>query len=331
MIAVTRQPRPAAPAAGSGPRRVAGRRPGAGPRVRPRAPRAVRDELGHRDRRPLHAGRHWPASTRSATSAGRASTRSPAASSRRCTAAASGRCASTPASPRPPRRTSASATSSSRARPACRWPSTCRPRWATTPTRRRRAGEVGRVGVPISSLADMETLFADIPLGDGQHVDDDQRDGGDPARPLRGGRRAPGRRPGARSAARSRTTSSRSTSRAAPRSTRPGPSMRLVTDIFEFGVARAAPLEHDQHQRLPHARGRGDGRPGARLHARRRDRLLRRRGQPRPRHRRLRRPAVLLLRRLERAVRGGRQVPGGPPDVGADRARSASGRRTSAR
>src|SRR6202171_1400255 len=27
------------------------------------------------------------------------------------------------------------------------------------------AGEVGRVGVPISSLADMETLFADIPLG----------------------------------------------------------------------------------------------------------------------------------------------------------------------
>ena len=27
-------------------------------------------------------------------------------------------------------------------------------------------GEVGRVGVPVSSLADMETLFAEIPLGD---------------------------------------------------------------------------------------------------------------------------------------------------------------------
>src|SRR5204863_3191276 len=27
-------------------------------------------------------------------------------------------------------------------------------------------GEVGRVGVPISSLADMETLFANIPLGE---------------------------------------------------------------------------------------------------------------------------------------------------------------------
>src|SRR5204862_2659126 len=27
-------------------------------------------------------------------------------------------------------------------------------------------GEVGRVGVPISSLADMETLFRDIPLGE---------------------------------------------------------------------------------------------------------------------------------------------------------------------
>ena len=51
--------------------------------------------------------------------------------------AGSGRCASTRASPRPRRRTAASATSSSRARPGCRSRSTCRPRWATTPTRRR--------------------------------------------------------------------------------------------------------------------------------------------------------------------------------------------------
>ncbi len=46
----------------------------------------------------------------------------------------SGRCASTPASAPPRRPTSASTTCSSRARPACRAPSTCPPRWATTPT-----------------------------------------------------------------------------------------------------------------------------------------------------------------------------------------------------
>ena len=38
--------------------------------------------------------------------------------------------------------------------------------------------------------------------------------------------------------------------------------------------------------------------------------------------RRLRAPALVLLRRLVRAVRGGRQVPGGPPDVGPDHAGS---------
>ena len=94
-----------------------------------------------------------PASIPSATSACRASSRSPAASSRRCTAAGSGRCASTPASRPPRRRTTGSATSSSRARPACRSRSTCRPRWATTRTRPQAAGEVGRVGVPISSAS----------------------------------------------------------------------------------------------------------------------------------------------------------------------------------
>ena len=53
-------------------------------------------------------------------------------------------------------------------------------------------GEVGRVGVPISSLADMEVLFAGHPAGRGQHVDDHQRHGADPAGPVRGGGRAQG-------------------------------------------------------------------------------------------------------------------------------------------
>ena len=36
-------------------------------------------------------------------------------------------------------------------------------------------GEVGKVGVAIDSVADMRTLFDGIPLGQGVHVDDDQR------------------------------------------------------------------------------------------------------------------------------------------------------------
>ncbi len=51
-----------------------------------------------------------------------------------------------------------------RGRPACRSPSTCRPRPATTPTTSWRRGEVGKVGVSIAHLGDMRTLFQDIPL-----------------------------------------------------------------------------------------------------------------------------------------------------------------------
>ena len=61
----------------------------------------------------------------------------------------------------------------------------------------------------------------------------------------------------------------------------PRASMRLVTDVFEFAATRAPQVEHDQHLGLPHARGRGHGGPGARVHARRRHRL--RRGGRRPR------------------------------------------------
>ncbi len=88
---------------------------------------------------------------------------------------------------------------------------------------------------------------------------------------------------------------------------------------------RAAALEHDQHLRLPHARGRRDGRPGARVHAGRRDRLRRGGHRPRSRGGRLRAPAVVLLRGLVGAVRGGGQVPGRSSDVGADHARSVRG------
>ena len=52
--------------------------------------------------------------------------------------------------------------------------------------------------------------------------------------------------------------------------------MRLVTDVFAYCTSRAAGLELHQRQRLPHARGRRDGRPGAGVHAGERHRVLRR-------------------------------------------------------
>ena len=43
-------------------------------------------------------------------------------------------------------------------------PSTCPPRWATTPTTPGRKGRSGKVGVAIDSLEDMERLLAGLPL-----------------------------------------------------------------------------------------------------------------------------------------------------------------------
>ena len=105
-------------------------------------------------------------------------------------------------------------------------------------------GEVGKVGVPISHIGDMEALFADIPLREMntsmtinatamwllalyQVAAERQA-----ARP-RGRTRPSGCTP---SPARPRTTSSRSTSPAGPTSSRPDPSLRLITDMVTYTV-----------------------------------------------------------------------------------------------
>ena len=77
----------------------------------------------------------------------------------------SGRCASSPASAPRPERTSASGTSSSTARPGSRPPSTCLVGGGYDSDHPRSLGEVGREGVAVDSLDDMETLFSGIPLG----------------------------------------------------------------------------------------------------------------------------------------------------------------------
>ena len=45
-------------------------------------------------------------------------------------------------------------------------------------------GEVGKVGVPISSIGDMEVLFDQLPAGADEHLDDHQRHGALAARSL---------------------------------------------------------------------------------------------------------------------------------------------------
>ena len=90
--------------------------------------------------------------------------RTPAASTPRCTAAGSGPCASSPASARRRTPTSATSSCSSAARPASRSRSTFPTLMGYDSDHPRSEGEVGKCGVAISSLADMETLFDGIPL-----------------------------------------------------------------------------------------------------------------------------------------------------------------------
>ena len=92
--------------------------------------------------------------------------RSRGASTRRCTAAACGRCGSSPASARPRRRTSASATCSDHGQTGLSTAFDMPTLMGYDSDHDRSLGEVGREGVAIDSLDDMETLFRGIPLGE---------------------------------------------------------------------------------------------------------------------------------------------------------------------
>ena len=95
------------------------------------------------------------------------------------------------------------------------------------------SGEVGRVGVPIASLADMETLLDGLPLADISTSMTINSHGRHPAGLLRGGRRAPRHPAGALAG----TVQNDILKEYVARGTYiypPEASMRLVTDIFEF-------------------------------------------------------------------------------------------------
>ena len=158
----------------------------------------------------------------------------------------------------------------------------------------------------------------------GLHLDDDQRHRRDPADAVRDGG-APARRRPASAARDDPERHPQGVHRAGdlhlPARALDAPGDRYLRLL----PRRAAGLEHDQHQRLPHARGGGDGDPGGRLHRRQRDRLCRCGAGRRDGVRRLRAAPLLLLRRPRRPARGGREVPRRPPDVGDRRPRPIRG------
>ena len=250
-----------------------------------------------------------------------ARSRTPAASIPTAIAAGRGRCASTPASARPRRRTAASATSSSSGQTGPVVAFDLPTQMGYDSDDPMAVGEVGR-----DRRADrLDRRHGAAPRRDrprrGLDLDDDQRHRRDPAGAVRDGGATARRRPA--SAARDDPERHpqgvhRARDLHLPARAVDAPGDRYVRLLPH----RAAGVEHDQHQRLPHARGRGDGDPGGRLHGRQRDRLCRCGAGRRDGLRRLRAAPVLLLRRPRRPARGGREVPRRPPDVGDRRART---------
>jgi hypothetical protein len=172
-------------------------------------------------------------------------------------------------------------------------------------------------GVAVDTLRDMDVLFADIPLDKVTTVDDHQRPrdrtcsaSTSPSRTFGASR---GRR---RSAARPERLPQRV--HGAARVGRPpstGDAHRHRHDrVLRREAAEMAP---GLDQRLSHSGGRRDRRARARLHARRWDRLRRRAASIVGSTSTLRPAPLFLLRRAHRLLRGDRQVPRRPKDLGA--------------
>ena len=191
----------------------------------------------------------------------------------------------------------------------------------------RSLGEVGREGVAVDTLDDMETLFDGHPAGRGVHFDDDQRAGGGDAGLLRRRRRAPGRAGPSSWRARSRRTSSRSTSPRRSGASRSSRRCALVTDMVEFCSERM-PRWHPISISGYHIREAGST-------AQQELAFTLKDGFTYVEHAIERGLDVddfaprlsLLLQRAHRLLRGDRQVPRRAPDLGARDARHLRGAR----
>ena len=158
-----------------------------------RARRPVHDDLRPSDRAPLHAPTTSPASTTRATSTIPARSPTRAASIRPAIAASSGRCGSSPGSARRRRPTSATRRCSQAGGTGLSVAFDLPTLMGRDPDHELSLGEVGKCGVSIVSLADMERLFDGIRARRHHDVDDDQLAGADDLRDVPGRRREAGR------------------------------------------------------------------------------------------------------------------------------------------
>ena len=185
----------------------------------------------------------------------------------------------------------------------------------------RSLGEVGREGVAVDTLDDMQHAVPGHRPRRGHGLDDDQRAGRDHARLLRrrgrGGTASPPTGSGGTIQADILKEYIAQKEWCFPID----PAMRAAGRHDRVVLDADAALAPGLDLRLPHPRGRLDRRAGARVHAQGRADLRRAGGRARPRRRRLRAAAVLLLQRADRLLRGDRQVPRGAPDLGARAAR----------
>ena len=186
-------------------------------------------------------------------------------------------------------------------------------------------GEVGKVGVPIAHIDDMEALFDGIPLERDEHVDDDQRH-----------RRRGCSRCTSRCAERRASIPKRPAGHDAERHHQGVPvarhvhlparaELRLIADMIAYTVDARAEVEPDQRLQLPPAGSRSDAGAGARVRARRRDRDARpvRAGRVDADELAQRRRAHQLLRERRHPLhRGDLQDARVRPAVGRDHARA---------
>ncbi len=184
-------------------------------------------------------------------------------------------------------------------------------------------GEVGREGVAVDTVEDMRTLFAGIDLGE---VSVSMTINAPAAimlafyvprpassQPAIGPRRAPlGHDPGGHPQGVHRPEGV-----VLPDRPRDAP-VRGHDRVVHAPHAALAP---DLDLRLPHPRGGGHSAAGARVHARGRPHVRAPGGRARPRRRRVRAAALVLLQRPDRPLRGGRQVPRRAAHLGAGDAR----------
>src|SRR6184192_1156965 len=178
----------------------------------------------------------------------------------------------------------------------------------------RAEGEVGRCGVAISSLADMEDLFHGIPL---DQVSTSMTING-PAAMLFCFYVAAAEKQGVPSTALRGTVQNdilkeyMAQHAWVPRRARPQDHRGHVRVVRHAHAA----VEHDLDLRLPHSGGRSDRGAGARVHARQWVHLRRAGHRARAGRGRVRATPLLLLGYPQRFLRGDREAPRGPPHLG---------------